>query len=131
MNSVYPWTIALVSTEPSSRELMEYAIRAMFPKTIFCSSTCPRWWLENIKAQSPSAFVTSHKLYADLDGLCFSTRLKNAGFSGPIMMLSNSDELAESVSSYSIDEFLPFDRWPELPARLASLLSSSELPEPA
>src|SRR4051794_35022840 len=109
MSSVYPWTIALVTVEPSSRELMEYAIRAMFPNTIFPSPSSPRWWLDNMKAQNPSAVVTSHIFGGDLDGLSFSKRLRSGGYAGPIMMVSNSEELVGSVSAFGIDEFLSFD----------------------
>lgn len=67
------------------------------------------------------AVVTSFRLYGERDGLPLAQKLRAAGFSDPILMLSNSDELAAKPLS-GVDEFISFERWSVIPSRVAALV---------
>jgi hypothetical protein len=91
--------------------------------------------LDHVKQHPVAAVVTRYKLFGGTDGLLFSALLRSAGFAGPIIMVSNSEEIAHQIHAAGINEFLSFERWSELPARLAAQLQQHaiecRLPESA
>ena len=113
------WTVALVDDQPDARELLSYALKASFPRIQLLEPQSPGWLLDHLKSLALEAVVTRYKLFGGMDGLLFSALLRSAGFSGPIIMVSNSEEIAAQALAAGISEFLSFSRWSELPSRLA------------
>lgn len=134
-NLVPDWTVAIVDDQPDARELLAYALKTTFPCIQILEPSSPGWLLDHFKQLPLAAVVTRYKLFGETDGLLFSALLRSGGFNGPIIMISNSEEIANKTNAAGITEFLSFDRWSELPARLAVQLQKhaveSELPESA
>ena len=134
-NSAPDWTVAIVDDQPDARELLTYALKTTFPRIQILEPSSPGWLLDHLKQHPLAAVVTRYKLFGGMDGLLFSALLRSAGFAGPIVMVSNSEEIASQVKAAGINEFLSFERWSELPSRLALHLQAnameSALPESA
>lgn len=104
-------------------DLLSYAFRVSFPQMKLVVPRSPQWLLDHIA--DLGAVVTSFRLYGGVDGFLLTQQLRSMGFSQPIVMLSNSDELAATAALHGLDEFLPFERWSEIPSRVAALLAPS------
>gem|GEM_PF-3152031 len=118
------WTVAIVDDQPEARELLTYALKTTFPRIKVLEPSSPGWLLDHLTTHPLSAVVTRYKLFGGMDGLLFSALLRSAGFAGPIIMVSNSEEVASQTRAAGINEFLSFERWSELPARLALQLQT-------
>jgi DNA-binding response OmpR family regulator len=116
-------TLAIVDTRTESLELLTYALRKAFPKAQI--TACSQADLLDQRL-SPSAVVTRYKLDGEIDGLELVRRMRARHFAGPIILVSNSDELGPKAAEAGADEFLSFDRWAELPAILSARLSKQQ-----
>ncbi|HEY9154759.1 MAG TPA: response regulator [Opitutaceae bacterium] len=134
-NLACDWTVAIVDDQPDARELLTYALRATYPRIQIMEPNSPGWLLDHLHERPVEAVVTRYKLFGGMDGLLFSALLRSAGFSGPIIMVSNSEEIANQIDAAGINEFISFERWSELPTRLALQLqkqaADSAVPESA
>jgi DNA-binding NtrC family response regulator len=134
-NLAADWTVAIVDDQPDARELLSYALKTTFPRIQIMEPNSPGWLLDHLNQHPVAAIVTRYKLFGGMNGLLFSALLRSAGFGGPIIMVSNAEEIAGQIHAAGINEFINFERWSELPARLALQLqkhaAESALPESA
>lgn len=110
-----------MSTQPEAVELITYAFRSAVPQIRIVAPSSPQELFVYISQKPLVAVVTSFRLYGQWDGLLLAQKLRAGGFSNPILMLSNSDELA-SRSLSGIDEFVSFEHWNEIPSRVTALV---------
>ena len=116
----------LLSNQPESNELISYALHAAFPSIRLIEAQSAQWLLDHFDSIPLTAVITSHKLYGELNGLALAGKLRAREFTKPILMLSNSEEVAARAKNEGVDEFLSFERWSELPVRLAALITGVE-----
>lgn len=125
-NCILECTVALVDPEPDSIDLLRYAIKSGLPRTQISEPKSGEALLESFSRSRPDAIVTRQKLLGKLDGIALVQALRAAGYVGPVIMISNSPELESRALGAGATEFLPYDRWSELPVRLTALISGPE-----
>ena len=129
----YPsdWRIALIDDKPDSKELISYAIKSTFPTITVQPHASAREFINGFAKERPTAVVTRQRLFGDLDGITMARLLRGSGFLGPIVMITNAEEMRDEAEKAGINVFLSFDRWAELPSRLASAINAyGELSNP-
>ena len=119
------FSIALIDDQPDSLDLLRYAIKSRLPRTRISAPKSGEIFLQNFSQERPDAVVTRQKLIGNLNGLSLIRTLRQRGFLGPIIMITNSPELEAEAFVVGASDFLTFDRWSELPRRLETLLSGS------
>lgn len=117
-------TVALIDDRPESKDLIGYAIKSSFPSIRVREHASAREFIDGLATERPAAVITRQRLYGDMDGLSLTRVLRSSGFSGPILMITNAEELRAEAEQAGISAFMSFDRWAELPSRLASLLTA-------
>ncbi|HEU5080485.1 MAG TPA: response regulator [Opitutaceae bacterium] len=118
------WTIALIDDKPDSQELISYAIKSTFPSIKLNAHASARDFINGFTKNRPTAVVTRQRLFGDMDGLSLARLLRSTGFPGPIVMITNAEELKNEAEKAGVNVFLSFDRWAELPSRLGSAINS-------
>lgn len=122
------WTIALVDDRVDSAELLTYALQKTFVDVNVHSCSPFEVLSDTVR---PSAVVTRYRLSGRVDGLELIRQLRENHFKGPILLISNSDELEPRALAAGADAFLSFEKWAELPSRLSALMLNRESSAPS
>jgi DNA-binding response OmpR family regulator len=124
MDSSSPsWLIAILNVDPAARDLVRYSLTTSFPNCRILEPKHPGELLDATLLGGITAVVTAYNLIG-MNGIELIGVLRQRGYAGPVLMLTNAEEKEQAARAAGADEFLPFVRWSEVPARIATMILS-------